>query len=72
MGTDRGDEYGGAKKQEDLLQDSYGNRQVFPRYRIHGRGRETQLLLGESQKLNQLIIILMIITFCGAFLFYFL
>lgn len=56
MGTDRGDEYGGAKKQEDLLQDSYGNRQVFSRYLIHGRGRETQLLLGESQKLNNFVI----------------
>ena len=61
MGTDCGDEYGGAKKQEDLLQDSYGNRQVVSRYRIHGRGREAQLLLGESQKINHLIIIIIII-----------
>lgn len=52
MGTDCGDEHGGTKKQEDLLQDSDGTRQGFSRYRIYGRGRETQLLLGESQKVN--------------------
>lgn len=54
MGTDCGDEYGGVKEQEDLLQDSYGTRQVFSCDCIHGRGRETQLLLGESQKIKTL------------------